>query len=58
MPEDLYQRIKILAAEYSVSLNEMVNLSCEEFLRSGKIEFLEKKILKLEKELETLKTQK
>jgi len=52
MPEELHERIKKLAKDYGTSVNEMVNIACEEFLRSGKIEALEQRITELEKKFD------
>ena len=51
MPAELHERIKKLAQDYGTSVNEMVNIACEEFLRSGKIEALENRIEAIEKEV-------
>ena len=51
MPEELHERVKKLAKDYGTSVNELVNIACEEFLRSGKIESLEQRIVELEKEV-------
>jgi len=55
MPTELHERIKKLAQDYGTSVNEMVNIACEEFLRSGKIEALEHRIAAIEKEVDAIK---
>jgi len=55
MPEELHERIKKLARDYGTSVNEMVNIACEEFLQSGRIETLERRIEAIEKDIEALK---
>ena len=58
MPAELHERIKKLAKDYETSVNEMVNIACEEFLRSGKIETLENRLEAVEKDIEVLKQTK
>lgn len=58
MPEDLHKRIKSLAKDYGVSMNELVNMACEEFALTGRLPELEKRVSELEKEVKDLKTPK
>ena len=52
MSEELHARIQKLADDYNMSLNAMINHACEEFLRDGKIEALERRVTELERKFE------
>jgi hypothetical protein len=55
MSDDLLERIKKISNEYGFSVNELINMACEEFLKSGKFDDFEKRLLELEKEVVELK---
>ena len=58
MPDDLHQRIKDLADDYGMSMNNFINMACEEFAQSGRIPDLEKRVAELEKQVKELKGKK
>jgi predicted DNA-binding protein len=48
MPDELHDRISKFADELGVSKNALINMACEEFLRTGKIEEIEKRLSEIE----------
>ncbi len=58
MPDELHKRIEALCDDYGVSMNTLVNMACEEYLKTGRLPDLEEKVSKLEKEVKELKGKK
>jgi hypothetical protein len=51
MPEDLHQRLLKLSENYGVSLNTLINMACEEFEKTGRLDELERRIEELENQI-------
>jgi hypothetical protein len=56
MPDDLHARIKVFADDYGTSVNELINMACEEFIKTGQLDDLEKRVSELECEVKELKS--
>jgi predicted DNA-binding protein len=52
MPDELNNRLEKLAKEYGISKNTLINTACEDFLKTGRIDDLEKRVEAIEKELQ------
>lgn len=55
IPDELNDKIAKIADEYGVSKNLLITMACEDFIKSGKLEDIEKRLVLVEKELARLK---
>ena len=58
MPDDLHERIKALAKEYGTSVTGFINTTLKNFIESGGVSALEKRVSELEKQVSELKKDK
>lgn len=54
LPADIRERIESLAKDYGLSINKLVSMACEDFVRTGRLDELEKRIEALEQRVDSL----
>lgn len=54
LPAELRERIESLAKDYGLSLNKLIAIACEDFVRTGRLDKLEKRVEALEQRLNAI----